>query len=161
MLSKQKIILATIISLIMLSSCGTDQEQGNEDQNQLSKTVTANTELTPLDIPAIENALGMKGSEFNDSFINKDGKISTKTNYSGGIQAGISNGNDIYFQVVFKPVSTIMQKKMTVNTDGEEVEIEGRGRHDPCVLPRAVPIVDAMAALVMVDHLLRSRTTKL
>ncbi|HHZ64320.1 MAG TPA: chorismate synthase, partial [Flavobacteriales bacterium] len=68
---------------------------------------------------------------------------------------------DIYFQVVFKPVSTIMQKQMTVNTDGEEVEIEGKGRHDPCVLPRAVPIVDAMAALVMVDHLLRSRTTKI
>ncbi len=105
--------------------------------------------------------LGMKGSEFNDTFINKDGKITTKTNYSGGIQAGISNGNDIYFQVVFKPVSTIMQKQMTVNTDGEEVEIEGRGRHDPCVLPRAVPVVDAMAAMVMVDHLLRSRTTKL
>ena len=105
--------------------------------------------------------LGMKGSEFNDEFENKDGKITTKSNHSGGVQAGISNGRDIYFQVVFKPVSTIMQKQMTVNTAGEEVEISGKGRHDPCVLPRAVPIVDAMAALVMVDHLLRARTTKL
>ena len=105
--------------------------------------------------------LGMKGSEFNDAFINKEGKITTKTNHSGGVQAGISNGSDIYFQVVFKPVSTIMQKQMTVNTKGEEVEISGKGRHDPCVLPRAVPVVDAMAALVVVDHLLRARTTKL
>jgi len=105
--------------------------------------------------------LGMKGSEFNDSFVAENGKISTKSNNSGGIQAGISNGRDIYFQVVFKPVSTIMQKQMTVNSDGEEVEISGRGRHDPCVLPRAVPIVDAMAALVVADHLLRSRTTKI
>ena len=105
--------------------------------------------------------LGMKGSEFNDTFVSEDGNITTKSNYSGGVQAGISTGRDIYFQVVFKPVSTIMQKQMTVNTAGEEVEIEGKGRHDPCVLPRAVPIIDAMAALVMVDHLLRSRTTKL
>jgi len=105
--------------------------------------------------------LGMKGSEFNDAFVNRNGKITTKTNYSGGVQAGISNGSDIYFQVVFKPVSTIMQKQMTVNSKGEEVEISGKGRHDPCVLPRAVPVVDAMAALVVVDHLLRARTTKL
>ena len=105
--------------------------------------------------------LGMKGSEFNDSFVSEDGNITTKSNNSGGVQAGISNGRDIYFQVVFKPVSTIMQKQTTVNSDGEEVEISGKGRHDPCVLPRAVPVVDAMAALVVVDHLLRSRTTKI
>lgn len=105
--------------------------------------------------------LGMKGSEFNDEFENIEGKITTKSNYSGGVQAGISNGRDIYFQVAFKPVSTIMKKQMTVNTAGEEVEIDGKGRHDPCVLPRAAPIVDAMAALVMVDHLLRSRSTKM
>ena len=100
--------------------------------------------------------IGMKGSEFNDEFYNDKGIIRTKTNYSGGIQAGISNGGDIYFQVVFKPVSTIMKKQKTVNIRGEEVEVMGKGRHDPCVLPRAVPVVEAMAAVVLADHLLRS-----
>jgi len=122
-----------------------------------------------LSIPAVKafdcgwgfEGIGMKGSEFNDEFISEKGKITTKTNYSGGIQAGISNGNDIYFQVVFKPVSTIMKKQNTVNTKGKEVEVMGKGRHDPCVLPRAVPVVDAMAAMVLADHLLRHRTTKL
>jgi len=105
--------------------------------------------------------LGMKGSEYNDIFYNKEGGVRTKTNYSGGIQGGISNGEDVFFRVVFKPVSTIMKKQMTVNTKGEEVEIMGKGRHDPCVLPRAVPVVEAMTALVLVDHLLRNQTTKL
>lgn len=113
----------------------------------------------------------MKGSVHNDSLFqphpptggesNSKLKVSFKTNYSGGIQGGISNGEDIYFKVAFKPVSTIMKRQMTVNTKGEEVEIEGTGRHDPCVLPRAVPIVEAMAALVLVDHLLRNKTVKL
>ncbi|MFH1321295.1 MAG: chorismate synthase [Bacteroidota bacterium] len=88
-------------------------------------------------------------------------KVSFKTNYSGGIQGGISNGEDIYFRVAFKPVSTIMKRQMTVNTKGEEVEIEGTGRHDPCVMPRAVPVVEAMAALVIVDHFMRNKTVKL
>lgn len=108
----------------------------------------------------------MKGSEHNDQFIaiSDKGKaireIHTKTNFSGGIQGGISNGEDIYFRVAFKPVATIMQKQMTVNSKGEEVEMMGKGRHDPCVLPRAVPIVEAMCALVLADHLLRHRATK-
>lgn len=90
----------------------------------------------------------MKGSEHNDLF-NTDG--STKTNLSGGIQGGISNGMDIYFRVAFKPVATLMQKQQTIDKGGNEVEMEGRGRHDPCVVPRAVPIVEAMAALVIAD----------
>jgi len=93
----------------------------------------------------------MKGSEHNDAF-NADG--STKTNLSGGIQGGISNGMDIYFRVAFKPVATIMQTQQTINNNGESVEMQGRGRHDPCVVPRAVPIVEAMAALVLADFLL-------
>ncbi len=99
----------------------------------------------------------MKGSEHNDIFYKdkSDGKIKTKTNYSGGIQGGISNGMDIDFRVAFKPVATIMQKQTTVTVDGETIEYHGRGRHDPCVLPRAAPIVDAMAALVLCDHWLR------
>lgn len=90
----------------------------------------------------------MKGSEHNDLF-NPDG--STKSNLSGGIQGGISNGMDIYFRVAFKPVATIMRPQQTIDSEGNEVEMQGRGRHDPCVVPRAIPIVEAMAALVLAD----------
>lgn len=96
----------------------------------------------------------MKGSEHNDLF-NADG--TTKSNLSGGIQGGISNGMDIYFRVAFKPVATIMQNQMTVDNNGNEVEMQGRGRHDPCVVPRAVPIVEAMAALVLADYYLLAK----
>ena len=99
----------------------------------------------------------LKGSQHNDSF-NVDG--STKTNLSGGIQGGISNGMDIYFDVAFKPVATIMQVQDTIDKDGNEVEMHGKGRHDPCVVPRAVPIVEAMAALVIADFMLLNRLTK-
>jgi chorismate synthase len=102
----------------------------------------------------------MKGSEHNDPFYNNGKRIATRGNYSGGIQGGISNGENIYFRVAFKPVSTIMQKQKTVNSKGDEVEIMGKGRHDPCVVPRAVPIVEAMAALVVADHLLRNRVSR-
>jgi len=100
----------------------------------------------------------MKGSEHNDLF-NADG--STTTNLSGGIQGGISNGMDIYFNVAFKPVATIMQKQQTINSKGEEVEMQGKGRHDPCVVPRAVPIVEAMAALVIADFWLQNKVSKI
>ena len=100
----------------------------------------------------------MKGSEHNDLF-NIDG--STKSNLSGGIQGGISNGMDIYFRVAFKPVATIMQDQETIDKDGNQVTMSGKGRHDACVLPRAVPIVEAMAALVLADNYLIARTNKL
>ena len=83
------------------------------------------------------------------------------TNFSGGIQGGISNGMEIFFKVAFKPVATIMQSQPTVNTAGEAAEIQGKGRHDPCVVPRAVAIVEAMAALVLADHFLRDKTIRL
>lgn len=102
-----------------------------------------------------------KGSEHNDAFYVDNKKVKTKTNNSGGIQGGISNGEDIFFRVAFKPVATIMQKQQTIDVDLNETEIMGKGRHDPCVLPRAVPIVEAMAALVIADHLLLNRTVKL
>ena len=102
-----------------------------------------------------------KGSEHNDEFYIKDKNVATRTNKSGGVQGGISNGEDIFFNVAFKPVATIMQKQKTINKQLEEVTIEGKGRHDPCGLPRAVPIVESMTALVLVDHLLRNRTVQL
>lgn len=100
----------------------------------------------------------MKGSEHNDIF-NEDG--STKSNLSGGIQGGISNGMDIYFRVAFKPVATIMTNQETINAKGETTEIKGKGRHDPCVVPRAVPIIEALTALVLADFSLLNRTRKL
>ena len=100
----------------------------------------------------------MKGSEHNDLF-NEDG--TTQSNLSGGIQGGISNGMDIYFRVAFKPVATIMQKQQTINQNGEKVEMQGKGRHDPCVVPRAVPIVEAMAALTIADFWLANKISKL
>jgi len=103
-------------------------------------------------------AAAMHGSEHNDLFVkDPSGQIKTKTNYSGGVQGGISNGMDIVFNAVFKPVSTIMQKQLSVDTSGNSAEVEGKGRHDPCVVPRAVPVVEAMAAIVIADHLLRAR----
>jgi chorismate synthase len=98
-----------------------------------------------------------KGSSHNDLY-NEDG--TTKTNYSGGIQGGISNGMNIYFNVAFKPVATIMQNQQTIDKNGDKVIIEGKGRHDPCVVPRAVPIVEAMAALVLADFTLRNKNSK-
>jgi chorismate synthase len=103
------------------------------------------------------DSVNHKGSELNDVFT----KQGLKSNNSGGIQGGISNGEDIYFNVAFKPVATIMKDQQSVNSKGEEVTVKGKGRHDPCVLPRAVPIVESMAALVLADHLLRSKVSKL
>ena len=104
------------------------------------------------------DGVAMKGSEHNDAF-NPDG--TTKTNMSGGVQGGISNGMDIYFKVAFKPVATVLQGYETIDKDGNLVQTQGKGRHDPCVVPRAVPIVEAMTALVLADFMLRARTNKI
>lgn len=101
------------------------------------------------------------GSEQNDAFTIQDGKIETTTNHSGGVQGGISNGQDIFFRVAFKPVATILQEQDTVDTDGNTTTLIAKGRHDPCVLPRAVPIVEAMAAMVMIDYYLLNKTTRI
>ncbi|HMJ69878.1 MAG TPA: chorismate synthase [Cyclobacteriaceae bacterium] len=103
----------------------------------------------------------LRGSQHNDEFYNEGGKVRTKTNHSGGVQGGISNGEDIYFNVAFKPVATIMQDQQSVDKDGNEITVSGKGRHDPCVVPRAVPIVESMAALVMADFIMRARSSKL
>ena len=97
----------------------------------------------------------LKGSQHNDLFENKDGKVRTKTNRSGGVQGGISNGEELFFRVAFKPTATVLQVQSTVDEKGESTDLIGRGRHDPCVLPRAVPIIEGMTALVLVDHRMR------
>ena len=107
------------------------------------------------------NSSKMTGAEHNDEFIVENGNVSTKTNNSGGIQGGISNGEEIYFKVAFKPVATIMSKQNSIDKEKNNVELSVKGRHDPCVVPRAVPIVESMAAIVLADHLLRNRTSKL
>jgi chorismate synthase len=99
----------------------------------------------------------LTGREHNDPFEMKDGEVRTTSNRSGGIQGGISNGEPILFRVAFKPTATIMSEQQTVTNDGEDTTLQGKGRHDPCVLPRAVPLVEAMATLVLCDHLLRQR----
>ncbi|MGL5703916.1 MAG: chorismate synthase [Tannerellaceae bacterium] len=104
-----------------------------------------------------ESAL-YRGSERNDVFYNDNGNVSTRTNYSGGIQGGISNGQDIYFRVAFKPVATILMEQHTVDTEGNDTLLKAKGRHDPCVLPRAVPIVEAMTAMTLLDFWLLQKT---
>jgi chorismate synthase len=103
----------------------------------------------------------MRGSQHNDAFVKDGDTVHTTTNHSGGIQGGISNGEDIYFRVAFKPVATIMQDQESLNESGETVIVSGKGRHDPCVVPRAVPIVEAMAALVIADYVLLAKSNKL
>ena len=103
----------------------------------------------------------LRGSECIDTFVNDNGRISTLTNNSGGIQGGISNGQDIYFRVAFKPVATLMRDVETVDCNGNHVVVKGKGRHDPCVVPRAVPIVEAMTAIVLLDAVLLNRSARL
>ncbi|PJA08356.1 MAG: chorismate synthase [Flavobacteriales bacterium CG_4_10_14_0_2_um_filter_32_8] len=133
----------------------------------LAKAMLSINATKGFEIGAGFGSITKKGSELNDEFfchaepVEASKKIGTRTNNSGGVQGGISNGEDLFFNVAFKPIATIMQKQKTVNKDLQEVEIEGKGRHDSCVLPRAVVIVEGMAALVVVDHLLRNRTVRL
>ena len=105
------------------------------------------------------SGMEMKGSEQNDIFYNNNGHIAMRTNRSGGIQGGISNGQDIYFRVAFKPVATVLMEQPTVDKSGNDTILKARGRHDPCVLPRAVPIVEAMAAMTILDYYLLNKAT--
>ena len=125
---------------------------------QLGKAILSINAVKGIEYGSGFEGTKLRGSEHNDLF-NEDG--STKTNFSGGIQGGITNGEDIYFTVAFKPVATIMQSQDTINAEGNKVEMQGKGRHDPCVVPRAVPIVEAMAALVLADFYLLNRLSKI
>jgi chorismate synthase len=121
----------------------------------LGKAMLSINAVKGFDFGSGFSGVGMRGSEHNDEFYAENGAVRTRTNHSGGTQGGITNGMPILFRVAFKPVATIGKKQRTINSKLESVELEARGRHDPCVLPRAVPIVDAMAALVIMDHYLR------
>jgi chorismate synthase len=105
--------------------------------------------------------VAQRGSEQNDIFYNNNGSVDTRTNHSGGIQGGISNGQDIYFRVAFKPVATLLMEQPTVDIYGNDTIVKARGRHDPCVVPRAVPVVEAMAAMTLLDYALINRAAKL
>ena len=123
----------------------------------LGKAMLSINAVKGFDIGSGFSCVTMLGSEHNDAFMMHEGKLKTKTNHAGGVLGGISSGEDIYFRVAFKPVATINRQQQTVSADNKEITLPATGgRHDPCVLPRAVPIVDAMAALVMMDHCLRS-----
>ncbi len=128
---------------------------------EMGKAMLSINAVKGFEIGSGFGAITMSGSEHNDAFENTAGKISTKTNYSGGIQGGISNGMDINFNVAFKPVATIIPQQDSVDIDGNKTIVEGKGRHDPCVVPRAVPIVESMAAMVILDHILINKSTKL
>jgi len=128
---------------------------------ELGKAMLSINAVKGFEVGSGFDAIHMNGSEHNDAFENVDGKITTKTNYSGGIQGGISNGMDITFNVAFKPVATIIPAQESVDTDGKKTTVEGKGRHDPCVVPRAVPIVESMASLVMLDQIMIDKGTRL
>ncbi len=126
----------------------------------LAKAMLSLPATKGFDVGSGFSGTSMTGSEHNDIFeIGADG-IQTQSNRSGGVQGGISNGEELYFRVAFKPTATILQKQKTVSVNGEETELVGRGRHDPCVLPRAVPIVESMAAIVIVDHCMRQNAQR-
>ena len=121
---------------------------------ELAKAMFSINAVKGFELGSGFDCIEMKGSDHNDEFHIENNSVKTKTNHSGGIQGGISNGEDIYFNVAFKPVATIIQKQNTINSKNEVVELMGKGRHDPCVVPRAVPIVEAMSALVILDYLM-------
>lgn len=130
--------------------------------SDLAKAMVSINAVKGFDIGSGFGGIGMRGHEHNDEFYTDDkGKIRTKTNYAGGTLGGISNGENIYFRVAIKPVSTISKKQQSIDLEENTVELEATGRHDPCVLPRAIPIIDAMSALVLMDHYLRHKAQNL
>lgn len=148
----------TVRSLVRHMPIGLGEPLFDRLEADLAKAMMSINASKGFEIGSGFEGTKMQGSTHNDIFYRDEhNQIKTKTNYSGGIQGGISNGMDLDFRVAFKPVATLMQKQATVDVEGNDIEFTGRGRHDPCVLPRAVPIVDAMTALVLCDHLLRSR----
>jgi len=151
----------TITTIVNATPAGLGEPVFDKLHADLGKAMLSINAAKGFEIGSGFRASEMKGSEHNDVFINAEEKVRTKTNYSGGIQGGISNGENIYFRVAFKPVATIMRDQQSIDKDKKETTVKGKGRHDPCVVPRAVPIVEAMTALVLADHFLRNKTAKI
>jgi chorismate synthase len=148
-----------IVGLIRGCPIGLGEPVFDKLSADLGKGMLSINAVKGFDIGSGFAGADMRGSEHNDEFYtDKDGRVRTKTNNAGGTLGGISDGEDIYFRVAIKPVSTISKKQKTLDLQNNEVEVEATGRHDPCVLPRAIPIVDAMSALVIMDHYLRYRS---
>jgi chorismate synthase len=147
-----------IVGLIKNCPLGLGEPVFDKLNADLGKAMLSINAVKGFDIGSGFMGADMRGSEHNDEFYTeKDGRIRTRTNHAGGTLGGISNGEDIYFRVAIKPVSTISKKQKTLDLEKKEVEVEATGRHDPCVLPRAIPIVDAMSALVIMDHYMRNK----
>lgn len=147
----------TIECVVRNAPAGLGEPVFDKLEADLAKAMLSLPATKGFEIGSGFSATRMRGSEHNDPFETRAGKIRTSTNFSGGIQGGISNGEEIYFRVAFKPTATIAREQKTVTTSRKETKLAARGRHDPCVLPRAVPMVEAMAALVLCDHMLRHR----
>lgn len=159
---KQGDSLGGVISCIVKNApAGLGEPVFDKLHAELGKAMLSINAVKGFEIGSGFEAAAMKGSEHNDVFVKENDQVRTLTNFSGGIQGGISNGEDIFFRLAFKPVATIAKAQQTVNKEGEETIMEAKGRHDPCVVPRAVPIVEAMAALVIADFLLRARCSRL
>ena len=147
-----------IVGLIKNCPLGLGEPVFDKITADLAKAMVSINAVKGFDIGSGFGGVGMRGSEHNDEFYtDADGKVRTKTNNAGGALGGITDGEDIYFRVAIKPVSTISKKQKSIDLKNQDVELEATGRHDPCVLPRAIPIVDAMSALVLIDHYLRNK----
>ncbi len=158
---KQDTIGGIVTCVIQGAPAGLGEPVFDKFHAELGKAMLSINAVKGFEYGSGFEGISLYGSQHNDAFYADQGKVHTRTNHSGGVQGGITNGEDIYFKVAFKPVATIMQDQESVNEAGEKITVSGKGRHDPCVLPRAVPIVDAMAALVTVDFWLRNKLIKL
>lgn len=160
---KNRDTIGGVISCVMTGSpAGLGEPVFDKFHAELGKAMLSINAVKGFEYGSGFDGVTMKGSEHNDAFYtDEDGRIHTRTNHSGGVQGGITNGMDVYFRVAFKPVATIMIDQESVDKEGESTTVTGKGRHDPCVVPRAVPIVEAMAAMVMMDFYLRNQSSKL
>ncbi len=155
---KQDTIGGVVTGVISNTPPGIGEPLFGKLQAELGRAMLNINAVKGFEIGSGFKGVTMMGSEHNDSFETVDGQIKTTSNYSGGIQGGISNGEDIYFRIAFKPVATIMKDQVSVDKEGNEIIIKGKGRHDPCVVPRAVPIVEALSALVITDFCLMAQS---
>jgi len=150
-----------IVCVIKNCPAGLGEPVFDKIEADMAKAMMSINAVKGFEIGSGFSSTKMKGSEHNDKFINSNGKLETETNFSGGVQGGITNGMDIYFKVAFKPVATIMKDQLTIDNEGNEIVVAGKGRHDVTVVPRAVSIVKAMAAMVIADMILRNKTARI